>query len=636
MHISKGLIIFFRKNRWIFFGILILAIPCILFFQTRTRLSQKALPALFPVLEHKPFVILIPSYNNEAWIDKNLTSALFQKYDNFRIVYINDASTDRTEEKITPYLTNPLLTYQKNGENRGALANLYHAIHQCDDDEIVVLLDGDDWLSHEHVLERLNEVYADPDVWMTCGNYLRLSRYSLSKGEASGPIPPKVIEKNSLRQYVLKKYPLSHLKTFYSALFKKIPLKDLCIDGRFIDPAGDVAMMVPLAEMAAHHYRHIKDILYIYNHTSPLHDDRIRWDQQLENTRLICSNPPYLPLKSLFPLSEDPSFDQCMGKGTPAWEYLKTPEDRKRLQQVKKRNLQPLLSPAVPIPNLFHWIWLGPKPFPPSSLHHLQQWIEKHPEAQFKLWTDRPHPEEISLEPLPQTIALCPFEQFPLDVLPGFRNCYSNADSFREKSEILRLAILVQEGGVYIDHDVEPLCSLDSLQQQFSFFCGLEKLQPTLLSSSVFLSSHLIGAIPYHPTLYAAGEWLVAHWDRLENQFPGSDESSILYRLRHRGARALDYSYFHLAPPPPPYRIFPSAYFSHNAEAHPLLAIHHHAHSWRSSDPTLASRSLLSQIEEKWGISWRFLLGLTGINMGLLFLLLRFLRKKGLFKKAAS
>ena len=48
---------------------------------------------LFAVTEHKPFVIVVPSYNNSSWVEKNLRSIFEQKYDNYRVVYINDAST---------------------------------------------------------------------------------------------------------------------------------------------------------------------------------------------------------------------------------------------------------------------------------------------------------------------------------------------------------------------------------------------------------------------------------------------------------------------------------------------------------------------------------------------------------------
>ena len=50
----------------------------------------------YPVFEYKKFVLIIPSYNNENYIEKNLSSVLRQDYPKFRFIYINDASTDNT------------------------------------------------------------------------------------------------------------------------------------------------------------------------------------------------------------------------------------------------------------------------------------------------------------------------------------------------------------------------------------------------------------------------------------------------------------------------------------------------------------------------------------------------------------
>ena len=46
------------------------------------------------------FVFIIPSYNNEKWIEKNVMSVLNQTYENWKMIYINDNSTDKTGEKF--------------------------------------------------------------------------------------------------------------------------------------------------------------------------------------------------------------------------------------------------------------------------------------------------------------------------------------------------------------------------------------------------------------------------------------------------------------------------------------------------------------------------------------------------------
>ena len=38
-------------------------------------------------IPEKPFVIVVPSYNNEKYCEQNLLSILGQEYQNFRVIY---------------------------------------------------------------------------------------------------------------------------------------------------------------------------------------------------------------------------------------------------------------------------------------------------------------------------------------------------------------------------------------------------------------------------------------------------------------------------------------------------------------------------------------------------------------------
>src|SRR3989338_1517611 len=90
----------------------------------------------------KLFVIIVCSYNNEAWVVKNLDSLFEQNYENYRIIYIDDNSTDSTADIVQNYLkkydhTKRCLFIHKN-TRQYKLANLYTTIHTlCYDDEIV-------------------------------------------------------------------------------------------------------------------------------------------------------------------------------------------------------------------------------------------------------------------------------------------------------------------------------------------------------------------------------------------------------------------------------------------------------------------------------------------------------------------
>ena len=57
-------------------------------------------------------VIVVPSYNNEKWCAKNLTSILHQHYDNYRILYVDDASCDQTVAEVENLLKKENIDYR--------------------------------------------------------------------------------------------------------------------------------------------------------------------------------------------------------------------------------------------------------------------------------------------------------------------------------------------------------------------------------------------------------------------------------------------------------------------------------------------------------------------------------------------
>ena len=250
--------------------------------------------------EEKPFVVIIASYNNSDWCERNLRSVFEQKYDNYRVIYINDASTDDTSEKVQRFVKSSgqdhRFTLINNETNQKPTANYYRAIHSCKDEEIAVICDGDDWFLHDWVLERLNEEYADPEVWLTYGSYLYYPSYK--KGECSKRIPKRVIEKNQLRERLKEKgFVLSHLKTFYVGLFKHIKLEDLLMNGQFMQASWDAAAMIPLVEMAGPHAQFIKRPLYANNRANVLNEDRVHFNMQQACWNHVKEGTPYQLIK---------------------------------------------------------------------------------------------------------------------------------------------------------------------------------------------------------------------------------------------------------------------------------------------------------------------------------------------------
>lgn len=314
-----------------------------------------------------------------------------------------------------------------------------------------------------------------------------------------------------------------------------------------------------------------------------------------------------------------PDFDKAMGKGTTAWDCIRTPEDKRRIAEFKllynhyRNTEQP--SNRQDIPKVLHWIWLGPKPFPQESLARMKQWIKLHPGWNFKLWTDQ------ARSSLPSEVLVCDV----LGPLGPLSDCYFNSDNFGEKSEVLRLAVLESEGGIYLDHDMEPVRSLDPLVSDFVFFCGLEGLKPTLLSSSVYPATSLIAASREHPILRGAIEWLKSNWDRLEAQFPGTDEMAVANRVKHRGFRALNYGVA-LVGNCDGSVVLPAAFFSESHPEKAIYAAHHHLATWLKKEETEQVRNAFIEAESEIGLPATVAIALGVCNLVLCAYLVKTLR----------
>ena len=220
----------------------------------------------------KPMVIISSSRNTKNFSIKNLESTLNQYYSNYRIIWIDDASDDGTPEIVEEYLKKNdqlnKVTFIKNKNRLWAAQNYYTAIHTCKDNEVIVIVDGDDWLAHDKVLQVVNNAYQG-NVWLTYGNDEPIIPMSY---KCSQKIPTHIIKSNSIRSY---KWATGHLRTFYTWLFKKIKLEDFMYEGTFTKAFWDTNSMFPMVEMAGEHTLFIEEILYIYNNTTDYNDSKM-------------------------------------------------------------------------------------------------------------------------------------------------------------------------------------------------------------------------------------------------------------------------------------------------------------------------------------------------------------------------
>lgn len=250
-------------------------------------------PTPYPV-KNKNFTVVVVGYNNGAYAQKTLDSLFRQNYSQFRLVYIDDASNDGSFELARDliYDSDFMLetTVVRNEERLGVLANLVRAVEGCPDEEIVVVLEGEDWLAHEWVLQRLNAYYADPDLWLTYGQSREFPTFALG---SALPVPEAAWKEKGFRG---QPFAPGHLRTFYAGLFKKIKESDLIYQGKFLPACSDLAYMLPMLEMAKDHFQCIPETLYIANAFAQKQEEK---ELQLKCERFIRSLNPYSSLAAL-------------------------------------------------------------------------------------------------------------------------------------------------------------------------------------------------------------------------------------------------------------------------------------------------------------------------------------------------
>jgi len=213
----------------------------------------------------KPIVAVITSFNNANWVYKNLDSIFKQDYKNFRVIYLDDCSTDGTADLVRQYIKEKgvakKVTLIQNKKRSIKILNLYKIHHSLDDWDIIAQIDGDDWLTDDHVFKRVNEAYCK-------GSWLAYTQFDTTNGyKGSNALPPFWVRWGGTFRTYRPWFMYSHLKTFYAWLFKQIKLQDLFDDhqGVFQPLNDDAYVMYPMLEMACRKFSFIADVCYTFN-----------------------------------------------------------------------------------------------------------------------------------------------------------------------------------------------------------------------------------------------------------------------------------------------------------------------------------------------------------------------------------
>ena len=239
-------------------------------------------------------VIVIPSYNCEKWISKTIDSIKKQTYKNFICILVDDISTDNTYDVMKSLTSeDPRFICILNKQKKYALKNFVDCfrIYSKDPEDILIQIDGDDWLYDDSVLETVVEKYKSTNCLMTYGSFIEYPS-GATHDYYLKPYSKEVVEKNAFREVPWK---ASHLRTFKAKLWNRIEDNDLIDEetGLHYEVTCDLALMFPMLEMAGERSEHIKKILYCYNKTNPLSDMYIKEREQIRLANKIRNKKKY-------------------------------------------------------------------------------------------------------------------------------------------------------------------------------------------------------------------------------------------------------------------------------------------------------------------------------------------------------
>jgi glycosyltransferase involved in cell wall biosynthesis len=236
--------------------------------------------------------VIIPSYNSVKWIKKTLHSVCCQTYSHYEVCVIDDASQQRGQREIIEdyakrYGWHAILR----DKNQGALANIIEGIKALkpQDEDVILLLDGDDWLYHRSVFKKIAHAYQESAVQMTYGQFVTYPRWQIGLQQ---PFTEEFLRKKIFRE---GPWVFSHLRTFKYKLWHHVQDQDLRDStGQYYKTAWDLAMIYPMLEMTGGTgVKFMQEILYVYNMDNPLNDHTAHTESQNTNAHYIRQLPPY-------------------------------------------------------------------------------------------------------------------------------------------------------------------------------------------------------------------------------------------------------------------------------------------------------------------------------------------------------
>lgn len=250
-------------------------------------------------------LVVTPVYNAEKYIEKCIKSVASQDYSHYTMYIVDDCSTDNTKQVAEDTIGSLPMDLQRNfiltsnKENYGAVWNQINTISGCDSEDIVMLLDGDDWLVNDpNIFHKYNNLYNEGAEFTYGSCWSVVDNIPLIAQE----YPPEVRRSKTYRDYKFNwNMPYTHLRTFKSSLMQdylswhgNYAFRDA--NGDWLRAGGDTSIFYTMIEMAdPENVVCIPEVVYNYNDANPINDYKVNSEEQTRNANRVVASSPFQP-----------------------------------------------------------------------------------------------------------------------------------------------------------------------------------------------------------------------------------------------------------------------------------------------------------------------------------------------------
>lgn len=240
--------------------------------------------------EQKRIVVVSPFRNSQDYIDKCIKSVASQDYDNYIHVLIDDASEDLSQHVIDltmnslPDSVKQRIIVVKNKERQGAIKNQLDAIEEYVwDENIVMFLDGDDWLVNNNSIFHLyNQLYHDGYEFTYGSMHSLADNIPLIAQEYTEDVK---INKTYRQHHFNWKIPYTHLRTCLGIGARNLAHESFMVDGKYMMAGADNPMFYELIEKVDPEKIYCnQEVVCVYNDLNPNNDYKVHSDEQTRNS----------------------------------------------------------------------------------------------------------------------------------------------------------------------------------------------------------------------------------------------------------------------------------------------------------------------------------------------------------------